>query len=337
MKTTDFAYCLTEFFKVYLPGKRGLSENTVKSYRDTFRYLLIFAEEQADIPAERMTIADFTEDFVFNFTRWLEESRHNSKSTRKQRLAAIHVFTHFLKTRKPDYLLEYQKILDIKVKKARQQSVSYLTPDEVKAVLAAPDLRDQFGRRDMVLLSVLYDSAARVQELCDMTVGSIRLQRPATVTIYKGKGEKPRVVPLMPETASVLGKYIADNRLDSPEKLNHPLFSNHQKSKLTRAGVTYILKKYCDAARKTLPTLPCASPHVLRHSKAMHLLKAGASLIYIRDFLGHESVSTTEIYAKADTEMKRAAIEKASPRLSPDLPDWTQDASLMAMLTDICR
>lgn len=337
MKTTDFARYLTEFLKIYLPGKRELSENTIKSYRDTFRNLLVFTEEHVHIPAERLTIADITEDFVFDFIRWLDNCRKNSKSTRKQRLAAIHVFIHFIKTRKPEYLLEYQKILDIRVRKDAQQRICYLSPDEVKEILASPNLDNHFGRRDMVMLSLLYDSAIRVQELCDLTIGDLRLKRPATVTINCGKGGKSRVVPLMPETADILNRYLVDNCLNTPEKRESSLFVNHQNKKLTRAGVTYIFKKYCSIAREVIPAIPKASPHVFRHSKAMHMLKSGAALIYIRDFLGHASIATTEVYAKADTDMKREAIEKVSPRLAPELPDWTQDESLMSMLTNLCQ
>ena len=337
MKTTDFAVCLTEFLKIYLPGRRELSENTIKSYRDAFRFMLIFAEEQHNIPPEKMTLDDLTEDFICDFLIWLECERSNSSATKKQRLAAIHVFIHFLKTRKPEYLFEYQKILEIKVKGNPQRNIGYLSPNEVKAVLAAPDLNDRYGKRDVVLLSLLYDSAARVQEICDLKVADVRLQKPCTVCIT-GKGQKTRVVPIMLETGDVIRTYLAQNCLNTAEKQNYPLFTNHQHSKLTRAGVTYILKKHCDTVRKVDPLFPSiVSPHMLRHSKAMHMLKAGTNLIYIRDFLGHSQIATTEIYARAETDMKREIIEKSSLKITPNLTDWTKDVSLMSMLTDLCR
>jgi len=184
---------------------------------------------------------------------------------------------------------------------------------------------------------LMYDSAARVQEICDLTVGCLRLQKPPTVTIAKGKGQKSRVVPLMPETAHMLEQYLLENSLNNSAEYSRPLFHNHQRGKLTRAGITYILKKYCDIVRRTNHTLPDVSPHIFRHSKAMHMLKAGTDLIYIRDFLGHSQLATTEMYAKADSDMKREAIERVSINLAPDLPDWTEDISLMQMLTEICR
>lgn len=189
----------------------------------------------------------------------------------------------------------------------------------------------------MLLLSLMYDSGARVQEICDLRVRDVRLQKPPTV-ILTGKGRKTRFVPIMASTANVLTIYFSDNGLSSPDKADQPLFTNHQRGKLTRAGVTYILKKYFDAARQANPDLPeKISPHILRHSKAMHMLQAGINLIYIRDFLGHVHVETTEIYAKADTEMKRRAIESTHIKINLDLPAWTDDRDLMALLTNLCR
>jgi site-specific recombinase XerD len=337
MKQTDFAVFLTEFLKIYLPGHRRLSNNTVSSYRDTFRFMLMYAEEKHEISAERLRLENITADFVFGYLNWLEDERHNSAMTRRQRLAAIHVFVHFLKLRKPEYLLEFQKILDIKIKKKEVHAIGYLSPEEVGELLSNPDLTEKLGRRDMVLLSLLYDSGARVQEICDLRVSDLRLNKPSTV-LLTGKGDKSRIVPLMSETADILRKYIAENGFSAPEKQSRPLFTNRLDSKLTRAGIAYILKKHCDAIRKNNSSFPkIVSPHQLRHSKAMHMLKAGTDLIYIRDFLGHSQIATTEIYAKADTDMKRRAIENASPRLTPDLPDWTKDGSLMEMLTDLCK
>jgi len=187
-----------------------------------------------------------------------------------------------------------------------------------------------------VLLSLLYDSAARVQELCDLCVRNVRIDKPYTVTLT-GKGNKTRSVPISSNTTEILKTYMAENRLLLSEKQDFPLFFNHQLHKLTRAGITYILKKYCDMARVDHPLIPkLISPHILRHSRAMHMLQAGINLIYIRDFLGHAHVTTTEIYAKADTEMKRAALEKVNICLETNLPDWAQDKTLMVMLQELC-
>ena len=285
--------------------------------------------------ADKITLDDFTEPFICDYINWLAEKRGNSSATQKQRLAAIHVFVNYLKTRVPDYLLEYQRILNIKIPTKRQPIVGHFTVSQVEAILAVPDCNTPYGRRDKVLLSLMYDSAARVQEICDMTVKDLRLHKPYAVSIT-GKGKKTAFVPLMKETADLLKKYLSENELDHPEKSGFPVFSNHSGQKLTRAGVTYILKKYCDAVRTSEPSFPKkVSPHMFRHSKAMHMLQSGIDLIYIRDFLRHSKLDTTEIYAKADVEMRRKIIEESAPKVVSNMPDWRTDASLMAMLNNI--
>jgi len=337
MKTTDFAEHLAAFLTMYLTGQRGLSSNTVMSYRDTFKQVLQYAETRGIRP-EKLTLAQFNSDFIEAFLVWLEKERGCSRGTRNQRLAAIHAFVRYVRSKRPEYLFESQKIMDIRSKKRPEPQLPFLTPDSVRAILSQPDMSTAYGRRDAVLLSLLYDSAARVQELCDLRVRDLRLQEPYTVTL-NGKGQKTRSVPIMKDTADLLKKYLAENKMTSTDKHDYPLFHNHQHGKLTRAGVTYILKKYCVSAQKQFPQIPNKiSPHIFgRHSKAMHLLQAGVNLVYIRDFLGHVNLSTTEIYAKADVETKRAAIEKAAIIVSPDLPDWAQDKSLMALLTTLCE
>lgn len=335
MKTTDFAECLTAFLTMYLPG-RNISENTIKSYRDTFKLILVFSECQCHIPVERLNLAKFNSDFIDKFLVWLDKDRNNSISTRNQRLAAVHAFIQYIKIRKPEYLFQNQRILEISSLKKPQPELSHLSPDVIKLVIAKTDMGNRYGRRDAVLLSLLYDSAARVQELVDMRIRDVRLTKPYTVTLT-GKGNKTRTIPISTNMAGLLKTYLVENGLSLIQKLDCPLFPNHQGHKMTRAGVAYILKKYCEMAKLKNPLVPLkVSPHIFRHSRAMHMLQAGINLIYIRDFLGHVHVTTTEIYAKADTETKRAALEKANVSIDTDLPDWEQDKSLMAMLKDLC-
>lgn len=336
MKTTDFAQCLASYLTMYLPGQLGLSENTIMAYRDTFKLVLLFAETEYHLRPEKISLANFNAEFTADFLRWLEQERGCSAATRNQRLAALRAFAKYARTQNPEYLFESQKIMDMKAKKTPAPAIAYLSPDGVQSIFSQTDTSSKYGRRDMILLSLMYDSGARVQEICDLRVRDVRLQKPPTVTLT-GKGCKTRSVPIMSSTASALSVYFSDNSLSRPEKADQPLFLNHQHGKLTRAGVTYILKKYFDAAKKVNPSLPQKiSPHILRHSKAMHLLQAGVNLIYIRDFLGHVHVETTEIYAKADTEMKRRAIENAHIKVDPDLSAWTDDKDLMALLTNLC-
>lgn len=336
MSTTDFAHCLFSYLTMYLPGQAGLSENTIMAYRDTFKLLLYYAEQVKHKKPERLALKDFNAEFVKDFLQWLEQERGCCIATRNQRLAAIRAFAKYARTQYPDYLLESQKIMDTRAKKRPSPQMEYLSADVVSEIIQQIDTSDRYGRRDMLLICLLYDSAARVQEICDLTVRDVRLQKPYCVTLC-GKGEKTRTVPIMQKTAEYLAAYLAENKLTSPERSDLPLFFNHKGEKLTRAGVTYILKKYCSAARSENPKIPTKiSPHTLRHSKAMHMLQAGVNLVYIRDFLGHAHVETTEIYARADTEMKRKAIETARIPIDPGLPSWTENKGLMAMLNSLC-
>lgn len=336
MKTTDFARHLSDFLKNHLPKIRKLSENTVKSYCDAFRALLTFAEEKYRINPDKFEMSHLTKDFVYDFLQWLDGQKSNSASTRKQRLAAVRVFVNYIQTRVPECLFECQKILELRVRRIKEYKIKYLTADELKILLAMPALDNEFDRRDSVLLSLLYDAALRVQEICDLTVGDVRLEKPSAVRVL-GKGQKVRSVQIEKETTSSLAKYLREHNLLLPEHFQHPVFFNHKGEKLTRAGVAYILRKYWEKvcfqhsgfAKKI-------SPHMLRHSKAMHMRQAGVELVKIRDFLGHESIVTTENYAHADIETKRIVVEKVAGATTK-LPDWTQDESLMSMLTNLCR
>ena len=197
------------------------------------------------------------------------------------------------------------------------------------ALLAQPDLNRSDGRRDAVLLSVLYDTGARVQELIDLTAGDVRLEAPAQVRIL-GKGRKVRVVPLMENTARLLQQYIDENHLALPENYDRPLFRNKYGNQLTRAGINYILQKHLQKVREGYPHLKQkVSPHTLRNTKAMHLVQGGVSLDIVRDFLGHVDIKTTELYARANLEMKRAAIEKVSPAPVPKIPSWKENKGLL--------
>jgi site-specific recombinase XerD len=236
-------------------------------------------------------------------------------------------------------MYEWQKILSIKVKRHDKQSINYLTTDGIKLLLEQPDLSTGKGRRNLALLSLMYDSGARVQEMIDLTPSSVRLDDPSTVKLF-GKGRKARIVPLQAEQTVFLKKYMQENHLLEPYANQYPLFSNTRKEKFTRAGITYILKTYAKLARKINPLLipKTISCHSLRHSKAMHLLQAGVNLVYIRDLLGHVSVQTTDVYARADSKQKRAAFENAYVDINPDIAktkSWEKDDNLLAWLRNL--
>ena len=331
MKPTDFSYHLSNYLTRYLSGQRNLSTNTIKSYRDTFVLLLKFMKECYQLKPEKVSIKKIDKPVVESFLQWLETTRNNSISTRNQRLAAMHAFFRYLQGENPDHLFHCQKILSISFKRNQKNTVDYLTEKSIKEVLAMPDTSTVNGRRDLTLLSTLYDTGARVQEIVDLKVRDVRLESPAIVCLT-GKGRKIRHVPIMKQTEALLRQYLQEQKLTAPDKLDHTLFSNHQKTIFTRQGITYILNKY---ASDVLPKK--ISPHMLRHSKAMHMLHAGINLIYIRDFLGHSELATTEIYARANSEMKLKALEKINNTVIPEnVPNWQENKYLMDWLYKLC-
>jgi integrase/recombinase XerD len=335
MKPTDFAKLLSQYLSDYLPGQRNVSHNTIKSYRETFKLFLKYCKG-CGISIERLCLQQIDERLIVSFLTWLEEDRRSSIGTRNQRLACIHGFFRYIQIEKSDGMLAYQKVLSIPMKKAPVPVVNHLTPDALKLILAQPDLSKTSGRRDLTMLSVLYDTGARVQELADLTIRSVRLDHPPIATLT-GKGRKTRQVPLMPNTESLLKQYMIETQLLQNGMQDCPLFFNRQHGKLTPKGISFILDKYVTRARTISPIIPDkVTPHTFRHTKAMNLLQAGVNLIYIRDILGHVDLSTTEIYARTDTELKRKALEKAYPDMVPaTLPHWTQDEDLLAWLNNL--
>ena len=331
MKTTDLAKHLTSFLTLELPAVRNVSPNTILSYRDTFRQLLIYMDVLCEIKPEHLKIADLTKEEIISFLDDIE-SKGNSINTRNQRLAAIHALFRYIQTQEPGLIFQCQQILSIPFKKQQKGPVKYLTEEETASLLAAPGQNSKKGRRDTALLCLLYDSAARVQELADLKVKNIRLSSPPQVTLT-GKGRKIRIVPLMDKTVGIIKAYMEENGLNQPGKEEQPLFCNARGEKLTRQGIAYILKKYTDECH-----LAEISPHHLRHTKAMHLTEADVNPFFIRDFLGHADIKTTGVYAKSSLKMKKAALEKINNSKKDPLPiqnsnkNWTADKDLMEWL-----
>ena len=333
MKPTDFSVHMTGFLTHDLAAQRNLSPNTVRAYRDVFTLLLRFCRDQRGIALERLSLRHIDVPLVEAFLDHLEGDRQATVRTLNHRLAALHSFFRYVQSEVPDHLLQCQRILAIPLRRQRRAMVGYLSKEDLARLLAQPDLRRRAGRRDAVLLSVLYDTGARVQELIDLTAGDVRLEPPAQIRLF-GKGRKMRAVPLMDATSRILGDHLRENGLQRPEKSEEPVFQNRQGGRLSRWGVRYILDKHVRAARDAFPafTQP-VSPHTLRHTKGMHLLQAGVSLEIIRDFLGHENVTTTQIYARANLEMKRKALAKVADSAGfPEVPSWQRDRNLLDWL-----
>ncbi|MGH4120946.1 site-specific integrase [Clostridium sp.] len=334
MKPTDFSYYLTNFITKYLPNELGASHNTVASYRDTFILLLVYMRDIQKMPAEKITLNDICKKSIEEYLSWIESERKCSAQTRNVRLAAIHSFFKYLQYENPDNLAEWQRILSIPAKKAEKGTLNYMSLEGIKLLLKMPNVRSNGGRRDLALLSLMYDTAARVQEVIDLTPSMLRFEKPSTIKLI-GKGNKARIVPLMDSQVIILKEYMKENQLLVPQANQYPLFYNKSHGKLTRAGVGYILDKYVNMARQRNSSIipDKFSCHCLRHSKSMHMLQAGVNLVYIRDILGHCSIQTTEIYARADSKQKRKAIEEAYIDVLPkQQPKWQNNNNLLDWL-----
>ncbi len=340
MKQTDFAKVLTRFLSDYLPGQRNMSTNTIVSYRDTFKQLLAFCDQKLNIKPQHITFSKLKVAAIKDFLVWLEKSRGIGINTRNQRLAAIKSFFRYTQSECPEILFECQRILGIPFKKRAIKTIDYLSYECLKYILEEPDTARKKGRRDLAIMATLYDSGARVQELICLKAADVRLDSPATITLT-GKADKRRCVPLMEKTRNLLEGYMRENSLLKNEYQSHPIFYNSRKHPFTRPGITYILKKYLRKAKRSHPEVIFPKdihPHMFRHSKAMHLLEAGINLIYIRDFLGHVNVTTTETYLRADTEKKRKALESVyMDVVTGDVPLWQEDTDLLIWLEDFCR
>lgn len=329
----DYSDMVSRYFKKHLAGTKNVSINTIHSYRDTFVIFNDFLEKQRGFRLEKTSISDLSRDLVLEFLTYLETERGYSASSRNQRLATLKSFAKFVQIECPDEMALCQSILSIDGKNSEKPVIRYLSNKQIDILMEQPDISKPKGRRDLAILLLLYDSAARVQELCDLKVCDILVDTPAVVHLF-GKGNKNREVPLTEPCAKVLRRYIQENHLDAPMHSNDPLFVNPQGMKLTRSGISYVLAKYiCQANEATNVAMPVITPHCLRHSKAMHLVEAEKSLIYIRDFLGHESIETTQIYAKSNPEARRKALETMDRKMkTPDMPDWNDDPDIKAFL-----
>jgi len=329
---TCLARLLTLFFTRHLAAELDASPHTILSYRDTFRLFLSYVADITSRQVSQLAMGDLHPEAILGFLESLEKRRGNSVATRNTRLAAIHSFFSYVASQEPAAALLAQKVLAIPFKKAPGRILGYLTESELRAILDEPDRTKPSGRRDYLVLALLYDTGARVQELLDLCPADFRLDRLSLVRIT-GKGRKQRIVPLLPTTAKLVGNYLreCDRSPEDPE----PLLRNYRGEKLSRSGVRFLIDKYRRRAAAKMPTLrrDGISPHTFRHTKAMHLLQAGVSPVTIKDILGHAHLKTLDLYVQADLDMKRSALESAvSPidvgcpihQLQPDLLQWLE-------------
>lgn len=331
----SFLYFLSKYLNTHLPLTVGASSNTIKAYSDTFKLLFLFAKEKYNLNPKRIQFETIDKKFVIEFSTWISKTRKSSESTKNLRLSNIKGFFSYIQTEVPSLVLHAQTIIQIPKKKTERKVVEYISTDGIKLILAQPDNNSLLEKKHLIILSFMYATGARVQEVIDVTINDFRYNNIDSVKL-KGKGNKARLVPLENQMIAMLKKYIEYEKNSrvffNPDDL---LFLNKSGMQFTRQGIGYIVKKYSAMARninsKLIPSN--VHPHTFRHSRAMALLEAGIELIYIRDFLGHYSVTTTEIYARVSNESTRQALLKISPPENTiEIPIWQKNGNLLEFL-----
>ena len=333
VQPTALAYSLRAFFADYLPGVRGMSPQTIQSYRDTWVLLLRFLTLSQHLDPLTLEFERLAPETILAFLTHLETERHNSVATRNVRLAAVHAFFRYVAAHSPEYLEQAQRIVGIPFKRTGARPIDYLDYAEIQAVLHSIDRATAAGRRDYALVATMFNTGARVQEIVDLRVCHLQLNPPLQVRL-QGKGRKVRYCPLWSQTAALLRDYCAERQLAPNSEA--PVFVNQRGQPLTRFGIRYILARHCQTACQTTPSLigKRLHPHCMRHSTAVHMLRSGVDLVTISHWLGHASANTTHRYAVLDMEMKREAIAKAQTPYEgePAMGVWKQDASILEWL-----
>lgn len=329
--STDFARLVTGFLTDYLPFQRGYSQNTILSYRDALKLFVLFLMESKGLQLSRFTMDKLNRELIIEYLEWCR-TRGSSVSTANQRLAALKTFAVYAQIECISIIAPLQEIQAIRSRKAVEKEVSFLTVEQITALVNRPDINTGSGLRHRTVMTLLYDCGCRVQELCDIQIGDVTTGNNPTVKLH-GKGRKYRIVVISDRTAQLVDEYTHRQR---PRALaGTPLLVNRAGQKMSRDGIQYIIDKYAEIIHADDSSFPeHVHCHQFRHSKAMHMLAAGINIVYIRDFLGHEDISTTMIYSRADNRLKNEAINALAPQVTGEvnLPDWRADKDLLNFL-----
>ena len=331
---------IRDFLTVYLPKQKSCSENTVKAYKEALNLLFDYVKSVTGLPLAEITFEKITSQIILEFLDWLENSRSCSVSTRNHRLSCIRSFYRYagnMDMTVTTYISDVQKV-PIK-KLPSSQSVKYFSEDALKIILDQPDINTLNGIRNLFFMILLYDTGARNQEILDLKVSDIHASGKNSYVLVTGKGRKTRIVPIMQKTVEHFNRYV--NLFCDGKITDDPLFyiiRKGVKQKMSDDNVSKFIKAYGVSARAVSNLVPeNLHPHMFRHARAIHLYRGGMPLALVSEWLGHAQLETTLIYAYADTNMKREAIEKATsksnPLISSDVkPMWQDDESMIKRL-----
>ena len=320
------------FLVEHVVADLNLSRNTQASYRDALGLFLPFAAKEQRQAVDQLDLECLSPEIIRLFLGYLEQKRGCSVSTRNQRLAAIHAFARFVGVRSPEHLNWCAQVAAVPFKRASKGTVPYLDKPEIDALLAAPDRRTRQGTRDHVVLLFLYNSGARCEEAARLIVADLDLGSSPAVKIL-GKGNKLRLCPLWTSTASTL------RALTAGRGAQDRVFLNRRGVPITRFGIYAMVSRYARQATQSVPSLgkKRVSPHVIRHTTAVHLLRAGVDINTIRAWLGHVSLDTTNVYAEVDLEMKAKALSTCEIPGSTSTRPWHRQVGLLSFLRELQR
>jgi site-specific recombinase XerD len=331
--TNSLPQLLHYFFHDWMAAQRNASRHTIVSYRDSWRLFLRFVAERRQRNVARLGLADLTAEEVVAFLDYIEKDRGGTIATRNCRLAALHSFFRFVAGRDPLTLKQCESVLCVPVKRGPKRSPNYLETEEVATLLTLPDRQSVLGQRDYALLVLLYNTGARISEALTLCPRDIRLETPAQIRLL-GKGRKERICPLWPETAALLNALLKRQ----PRQPDEPIFLNRYGQPLSASGARFRLQQYVRVAAKQTPRIgdKRVTPHTWRHTAAVHLIAAKVDPAVIRSWLGHSSLDTTNLYAQANLETKRKAIEQVDKTTRPTKPPrWKRDRDLLAWLDSL--
>lgn len=319
-KASDFLSLLDVYITTYLPCSIGSSPNTVKSYKYAFRLLIEFMYKEKGIEADKITFDKLDYKTLTDFFTWIESIRGCSASTKNQRLSAIASFSAYAQNRNFAAASVFRNSVNkIPMKKTQQKQRAILTRQEVTILLSLPNENREIGLRDKILLSLMYASGARAQEICDLTVGNLQFQPKGATLNIKGKGRKSRRIGIPAACATLLKQYIDHRKIsDKPER---HIFSSQTHEYMTISCIEGIFKKYITIAKKENPSIFLASsypPHSMRHTTASHMLEAGIPLLVIKNFLGHASLQTTQIYAEISQDTVNRHLKEWNEKWFPN-------------------
>jgi len=328
------------FFRNYLTNQKGCSPNTIASYSDCITLLIRYCCERLGVSSDKLSMEKISEELILNFLDYLEQVRGNDPKTRNQRLGAIKTFFRFLALQDPTLTLVCERVCAISAKKVQHKVLPTLDDDELRVILGQTKTDTLLGARDQALLSLLYNTGARVQELVDLDLPDLRLEAPFQV-LLTGKGRKERVVPLYEETITAIKHYV-DLRQQAGLK-HKALFLNARGNRISRFGIAHVVAKHARQAAPKCPSLvdKKVTPHTYRHTCALHLIQSGANIAVVKEYLGHADIRTTHLYIEIDVEMKRKALEACPPPCAPrtDQPQTASwlDPPVMTFLKDLSR